>query len=234
MPSMNNIRVRSIVVLSILALGACSNGLPYVADGGAGGTGTRWELAGTAVVPGTEAAQAALLAAAEVEEARGPSARVVGRRADSERAGAAERVRADSERAGAAAWVRAVPDRGGRWPRDGRHGRRRDVGRRRQRPVCQGKTHPCAGTCADNTSVATCGTLCDPCTPPAGGTATCDGTACDFTCGGATPKKCANGGDLHRRERLLLGHRLPDERRRPERRAATPRRTCATTRARRR
>ena len=50
------------------------------------------------------------------------------------------------------------------------------------------------GVCTDSKSVQTCGTRCDACSAPAGGTATCDGTACDFTCGGSTPKKCQAAG----------------------------------------
>src|SRR6185312_12385645 len=59
---------------------------------------------------------------------------------------------------------------------------------------CLPTQHLCAGSCADNKSTATCGTRCDPCTAPAGGSPTCDGTACDFTCGGSTPKKCQASG----------------------------------------
>lgn len=57
--------------------------------------------------------------------------------------------------------------------------------------TCGAGKHACAGACVDNTAVATCGQSCSPCTAPQGGTATCDGTSCGFTCGGATPKKCA-------------------------------------------
>lgn len=57
---------------------------------------------------------------------------------------------------------------------------------------CPAGTHNCDGVCAQNTSVNSCGTsACTPCRAPAGGTATCDGTRCDFTC--TTGKKC---GDL--------------------------------------
>jgi hypothetical protein len=63
-------------------------------------------------------------------------------------------------------------------------------------PMCEtGKTHLCAGACVSNTSTSSCGTSsCQACTPPAGGTATCDGSACGFTCGGSTPKQCAAAG----------------------------------------
>ena len=42
---------------------------------------------------------------------------------------------------------------------------------------------------ASTTSRPRTAARCDACVPPAGGTATCNGTACDFTCG--TMKKCA-------------------------------------------
>ena len=54
--------------------------------------------------------------------------------------------------------------------------------------MCAATQHNCSGTCVDNNSTAHCGTLCDPCVAPAGGTATCDGSKCDFTCG--SMKKC--------------------------------------------
>jgi hypothetical protein len=56
--------------------------------------------------------------------------------------------------------------------------------------VCPSTQHNCAGICVDNDAIAHCGSLCDACVPPAGGTATCDGARCDFTCG--SMKKCAN------------------------------------------
>ncbi|MFL5305165.1 MAG: hypothetical protein ACJ8F1_08125 [Polyangia bacterium] len=59
---------------------------------------------------------------------------------------------------------------------------------------CTATQHACAQVCVSNTSVSSCGTRCDACTPPANGTATCDGTNCDFTCSGATPRKCAAAG----------------------------------------
>jgi hypothetical protein len=55
--------------------------------------------------------------------------------------------------------------------------------------TCVSTQHNCAGICVDNSSIAHCGTLCDACQPPAGATATCNGTTCDFTCG--TMRKCA-------------------------------------------
>ena len=56
--------------------------------------------------------------------------------------------------------------------------------------MCTGQTHACLGSCVANTSVATCGSSCDPCPVPTGATATCDGTKCDFTCG--SMKKCGS------------------------------------------
>ena len=58
--------------------------------------------------------------------------------------------------------------------------------------VCASTQHLCSGTCVDNTSIQNCGTRCsEPCTAPTGGTATCDGTTCSFSCSGTTPKMCA-------------------------------------------
>ena len=48
--------------------------------------------------------------------------------------------------------------------------------------ACPGGQHICNGACVSNSSPATCGTACTPCQPPANATATCDGTACGFTC----------------------------------------------------
>ncbi len=59
---------------------------------------------------------------------------------------------------------------------------------------CSQTQHLCAGVCSDNKSVQTCGSRCDACVAPAGGTPSCDGTTCDFTCGGSTPKKCQAAG----------------------------------------
>ena len=56
--------------------------------------------------------------------------------------------------------------------------------------TCTPAQHLCSGACVDSSSIDSCGTQCDPCKPPAGATATCDGTACDFSCGGGM-KKCA-------------------------------------------
>jgi alpha-tubulin suppressor-like RCC1 family protein len=56
---------------------------------------------------------------------------------------------------------------------------------------CSSTQHLCSGTCVDNTSTQHCGTLCSPCTPPVGATATCDGSSCGYTCAGSTPKNCA-------------------------------------------
>ncbi len=60
--------------------------------------------------------------------------------------------------------------------------------------VCPATKHACAGGCVDNSAVANCGTRCDACTAPAGGTPTCDGTSCGFSCGGSLPKQCLSAG----------------------------------------
>jgi len=49
---------------------------------------------------------------------------------------------------------------------------------------CAVGTHDCNGQCLANTSVNSCGSRCDPCPVPANGAPTCNGTACNFTCGG--------------------------------------------------
>jgi alpha-tubulin suppressor-like RCC1 family protein len=55
---------------------------------------------------------------------------------------------------------------------------------------CTSGQHRCSGACVDDTSTDHCGPgSCDECIPPAGGTATCDGATCGFTCG-ATSKVC--------------------------------------------
>lgn len=61
--------------------------------------------------------------------------------------------------------------------------------------MCTATQHNCSGTCVDNNSILHCGGLCDACTAPAGGTPTCDGTRCDFTCGTMRkcPTKCTTG-----------------------------------------
>jgi hypothetical protein len=50
--------------------------------------------------------------------------------------------------------------------------------------TCAAGWHDCAGTCMQNTSVAACGASCTACQPPAGATATCNGTTCGFACDG--------------------------------------------------
>jgi hypothetical protein len=48
---------------------------------------------------------------------------------------------------------------------------------------CPAGTHNCNGLCQSNTSPNGCGTTsCTPCSPPANGVATCDGTQCGFNC----------------------------------------------------
>jgi hypothetical protein len=47
---------------------------------------------------------------------------------------------------------------------------------------CDPGFHECDGVCVDNSSPDHCGTRCDPCPAPPGGTATCDGTSCGSGC----------------------------------------------------
>ncbi len=49
---------------------------------------------------------------------------------------------------------------------------------------CPGATQDCGGVCVDPNSTANCGASCEVCTAPQGGTATCNGVSCDFTCSG--------------------------------------------------
>ena len=55
---------------------------------------------------------------------------------------------------------------------------------------CANGTHACLGTCVSNNSINSCGASCNPCVPPTGGTATCNGTQCGFDCG--SQRKCTN------------------------------------------
>jgi hypothetical protein len=57
---------------------------------------------------------------------------------------------------------------------------------------CTGTQRLCNGLCVASSSLDACGPSCLKCTPPAGGTATCDGTSCDFSCGAM--KKCPAAG----------------------------------------
>jgi hypothetical protein len=67
--------------------------------------------------------------------------------------------------------------------------------------VCPTGSHDCGGVCSQNTSIATCGaSSCMACTPPTGGTSTCDGTKCDFTCNNGYHKcgtTCAADNDAN-------------------------------------
>ena len=57
---------------------------------------------------------------------------------------------------------------------------------------CPTGQHRCLGVCVSNDSPANCGTTsCAACVPPAGATATCDGTSCGFTCTSGTMCKSA-------------------------------------------
>jgi hypothetical protein len=56
--------------------------------------------------------------------------------------------------------------------------------------TCGTGKHLCGGQCVDSFSTNTCGDRCDPCFKPTGGTATCDGRNCGFTC--QTGKICGN------------------------------------------
>lgn len=55
--------------------------------------------------------------------------------------------------------------------------------------ACGAAQHSCSGMCVNSSSPTTCGAMCDACMAPAGATATCDGSRCDFVCG-TTMKKC--------------------------------------------
>ncbi len=55
--------------------------------------------------------------------------------------------------------------------------------------MCAAGSHDCAGTCAMDTSIASCGTRCALCPSDPHGTATCDGTSCGITCN-ASALKC--------------------------------------------
>jgi hypothetical protein len=57
-------------------------------------------------------------------------------------------------------------------------------------PPCPSGTHRCGEVCADDQAPATCGTACQPCPVPMGGTATCSGGSCGFTC--TSGRKCGN------------------------------------------
>jgi hypothetical protein len=47
---------------------------------------------------------------------------------------------------------------------------------------CAAGFHACSSACSSNASIASCGTSCAACLAPGNATATCDGTACGFTC----------------------------------------------------
>jgi hypothetical protein len=53
---------------------------------------------------------------------------------------------------------------------------------------CGANLHPCSGSCVSNGDPAHCGSSCSPCPAPASAAATCDGTACGFTCNGGYHK----------------------------------------------
>lgn len=61
--------------------------------------------------------------------------------------------------------------------------------------TCSSTQHVCVGSCIDNNSIAHCGMLCGACPIPAGGTSTCNGSTCDFTCGSMRKcgSKCVSG-----------------------------------------
>lgn len=48
--------------------------------------------------------------------------------------------------------------------------------------ACGPGTHSCGEQCFSNYEIASCGTSCEPCPVPTGGTASCDGTACGGVC----------------------------------------------------
>ncbi|HEX2736237.1 MAG TPA: Ig-like domain-containing protein [Polyangiaceae bacterium] len=55
---------------------------------------------------------------------------------------------------------------------------------------CPQGMHSCADACVSNSAPATCGSACEPCKDPTGGSAGCDGTQCTAECG-ADQKPCA-------------------------------------------
>jgi alpha-tubulin suppressor-like RCC1 family protein len=63
----------------------------------------------------------------------------------------------------------------------------RDAGADESPRTCDAGTHSCSGACLAN-DTDHCGSTCEKCIVPTGGTATCDGTQCGFDCG--TLKKC--------------------------------------------
>jgi hypothetical protein len=49
-------------------------------------------------------------------------------------------------------------------------------------PECGAGRHKCNGVCVDSASPLTCGTACEPCPTPIGGSASCDGIRCNVVC----------------------------------------------------
>ncbi|HXJ22706.1 MAG TPA: hypothetical protein VMT03_20985 [Polyangia bacterium] len=189
----NSVLVRFSVVALALVGAACSNGQSFTqTDGGTGGGGHAGATAGTAGKGGT----GGLAGHAGSGGAGGGTGGIVatggtGGTAGSSGSGGTGGVAAT----GGAGGVAATGGTGGVAATGGTGGVVATGGTGGAAVVCDPATqHACAGVCVSNSSIATCGSRCDACTPPAGGTATCDGTSCGFTCGGSTPKQCLAAG----------------------------------------
>jgi hypothetical protein len=178
--SMKSIRVvRAVLVTSLVSLLACSNGKPYVQDGGAGGGGGH---TGGSTGGGGHGGTGG----------SGGSGGHGGGAGGSATGGAAGVGSGGS--AGAGTGGSAGGSAGGSGGTAGAGTGGGTGGAGGTGIVCPSTQHACSGVCVSNMATSSCGTRCDACTPPAGGTATCDGTSCGFTCGGSTQKICATAG----------------------------------------
>lgn len=202
----NSAVVRFAVVVLAVVGAACSNGQPYEGDGGAGMSGSGH--GGTAGKAGTGGAGGHVGSGGQVGSGgssggRGGGAGAstggnVGTGGDVGTGGAGGNVGTGGNVAtGGTVGTGGNMATGGTGGVAGKGGTGGSAtgGAGGTPVVCGTNQHNCGGTCASNMSAATCGTTrCDPCTAPAGGTATCDGTSCGFSCGGSTPKKCDSAG----------------------------------------
>ncbi len=65
--------------------------------------------------------------------------------------------------------------------------------------TCRSGYHECNGSCADDGSVRSCGTRCEPCPTVANGTSTCNGTSCGIDCNAGyhrCEEACASDNDV--------------------------------------
>ncbi|HKP59048.1 MAG TPA: hypothetical protein VJV78_20140 [Polyangiales bacterium] len=65
---------------------------------------------------------------------------------------------------------------------------------------CPSGTHACNLECVSNSSINSCGNRCAPCAAPTNGTATCNGTQCDFRCNDGFHRcgnQCVSDTDLN-------------------------------------